>query len=244
MDSDNILLSRWSLLTIRVIGHYFLAIILIFMTDLGADRFLFAGLLAFLFAPVALLLSLRFTQDEFGWHDTLVDLVALIVFAFLSANLWYLCLLMGVVVVLIPNVSTRFISIRKMVSTLMVLLVGLSAAGYYNSVEQWYIPILFLACACPTIFLYTYGQILRISHLRSQANAYEEFQESAGGIVHDYKNQLMAVSGHAELARLKLSSDDAAATHIDGIIHASARASELAESLLDRDQEPVDAEPR
>jgi len=54
----------------------------------------------------------------------------------------------------------------------------------------------------------------------------------AGGIAHDFNNLLMAVLGRADLALLSLSEDSPAYEHVEEIIRASHRASELCQQML------------
>ena len=54
----------------------------------------------------------------------------------------------------------------------------------------------------------------------------------AGGMAHDFNNILMAMMGHAELARLRLPKDSPAIRSLDEIVNASRRASDLSRQML------------
>lgn len=54
----------------------------------------------------------------------------------------------------------------------------------------------------------------------------------AGGMAHDFNNILMAMMGHAELARLRLPKDSPAVKSLDEIVNAARRASDLSRQML------------
>ncbi|HNX57756.1 MAG TPA: ATP-binding protein [Spirochaetota bacterium] len=54
----------------------------------------------------------------------------------------------------------------------------------------------------------------------------------AGGVAHDFNNILMAIMGHADIARMRVSADSPAATSLDEIVRASQKASDLSRQML------------
>jgi PAS domain S-box-containing protein len=54
----------------------------------------------------------------------------------------------------------------------------------------------------------------------------------AGGMAHDFNNILMAIMGHADLARLRLRGDPHTLKNLDEIVNASRRASDLSRQML------------
>lgn len=65
-----------------------------------------------------------------------------------------------------------------------------------------------------------------------QAQKTESLGVLAGGVAHDFNNLLAAISGQAELASLKLSTNHAASEHLDQIHKAAMRAADLTSNLL------------
>jgi signal transduction histidine kinase len=73
---------------------------------------------------------------------------------------------------------------------------------------------------------------LAAAHRRlAEAERLEAVGRVAGAVAHDFNNILTAVSGHAELARLK-SGDGAVQQHLDQVLIAGRRAAELAHRLM------------
>ena len=65
-----------------------------------------------------------------------------------------------------------------------------------------------------------------------QAQKMEAVGQLAGGIAHDFNNIISAVTGFADLLRLKLAADDPRRRYVDQIISAADRAANLTRSLL------------
>jgi PAS domain S-box-containing protein len=65
-----------------------------------------------------------------------------------------------------------------------------------------------------------------------QAQKMEAIGTLAGGIAHDFNNILMAIIGHAEIARLTLAQADPVAHNLDQVLKASARATDLVKQIL------------
>ena len=72
----------------------------------------------------------------------------------------------------------------------------------------------------------------RLENRLREAQKMESLGTLAGGIAHDFNNLLMAISGHAELARLEAARSPRVAENLDGILAASARAAELVRQIL------------
>ncbi len=66
----------------------------------------------------------------------------------------------------------------------------------------------------------------------AQAQKLDAIGKLAGGVAHDYNNILGVVLGYGELIRNKLHRDDSIRRHLDGIIAAARRGSELTKQLL------------
>ncbi|MBI5634252.1 MAG: response regulator [Nitrospirae bacterium] len=65
-----------------------------------------------------------------------------------------------------------------------------------------------------------------------QAQKMEAVGTMAGGIAHDFKNILTAISGFSSLAKMSLEKDDPAREYVEHILTSSSRASALVQSLL------------
>lgn len=79
-----------------------------------------------------------------------------------------------------------------------------------------------------------------------QAEKLESLGLLAGGFAHDFNNMLLGIRGYAELALARVGGDAAAAAHLQRVLDASRRASEMCENLLAHtgsgalDKQPVD----
>ena len=58
----------------RILGHYGLALLAVLLPEVGEHRFLLAGLLAFVFGPLAFFTSLKFLEKRACWIPTLTSL--------------------------------------------------------------------------------------------------------------------------------------------------------------------------
>lgn len=75
-------------------------------------------------------------------------------------------------------------------------------------------------------------EIQRLQDQVEQATRMESIGRLAGGIAHDFNNVLAAISGFAELALMQLSEDHPARTHLQHILQAVERSSQLVHQLL------------
>lgn len=75
-------------------------------------------------------------------------------------------------------------------------------------------------------------EIRRLQEQLEQATRLESIGRLAGGIAHDFNNMLTAISGFAELALLQLPESTPAREHLQNILHAVERASQLVNQLL------------
>jgi signal transduction histidine kinase len=66
----------------------------------------------------------------------------------------------------------------------------------------------------------------------TQSQRMESVGRLAGGVAHDFNNLLTAISGYAELARLKMREDEPIREYIDIIHNSSIRAADLTKQLL------------
>ncbi len=75
-------------------------------------------------------------------------------------------------------------------------------------------------------------KIAHDGHVEARANRMESLGTMARGLAHDLNNILAGVTGHAEVAKIKLDNRDVAVTHLDQIIDGSHRAAELLNRMM------------
>ncbi|MBI5074577.1 MAG: response regulator [Nitrospirae bacterium] len=76
------------------------------------------------------------------------------------------------------------------------------------------------------------GERQRLETQFRQAQKMEAVGTMAGGIAHDFKNILTAISGFSNLAKMSLEKNDPAREYVEHILTASSRAAALVQSLL------------
>jgi len=72
----------------------------------------------------------------------------------------------------------------------------------------------------------------KLQALLRQAQKMEALGTLAGGIAHDFNNILTPISGHADIAKIKIGKDNDAAKNLEGIIQAVGRARGLVQQVL------------
>jgi signal transduction histidine kinase len=76
------------------------------------------------------------------------------------------------------------------------------------------------------------AELLTITEQLHQAQKMEAVGQLAGGIAHDFNNILMAISGYADILRMKVKDDPGLSVHIVRIIESVNRAAHLTNDLL------------
>ncbi len=77
-----------------------------------------------------------------------------------------------------------------------------------------------------------------------QAQKMEALGQFSGGVAHDFNNILAAISGYTELSGMLLQGNPAVRGHLDSVLKASSRASDLVKQILTFSrQQPQDREP-
>ncbi len=198
-----------------------------------------AGLVAFVFAPMALIISIRFDKSIYNWRDLFFDLFTLIVFGFLTPENWDLVLLLGLVVSLAPSISIQNRSTLLYSSSFVTLIVGMSISAMINSVPGWHTSIIMLCAICPIVIFYAHWQMQKADELRNKAKAHESLVLVAGGVAHDFNNILTAISGYSDIALSYLRPGDKAYQPLQSVIEATGRAAFLTRHLLSFAGRPV-----
>lgn len=216
----------------RISGHYGLALVCFFVPSAGDNRLLVAGLLAFIIGPIVFLFSLRANSDASAWVDPLVDLITLLVVMSFLPHFWHLGLVLGVVIAQAPSMGFAGHSTRRYITTMLILVVGMSLIGTIHQVPDWYLPILVLTAVYPAVVMYHYSQHLRVRDMRQKADSLSALQLLSGGVAHDFNNILTAISGYAEFAKGTGYEPQATERVLNKIIESSERARLLTQQLI------------
>ena len=80
----------------------------------------------------------------------------------------------------------------------------------------------------------TSGELVRLCMEENarQAETLESLGQTAFGFAHDFNNMLLGMRGYAELALRRVGDDEVAAGHVQRVVEATRRASELCDSLI------------
>lgn len=219
-------------LALRVVGYYLLAVLCCVFPAAGEQRFYVAGLMAFLFAPLALFLSLRFEVIRRSGAENYIDLFALVTLIHLLPEVWHEALLVGVVLGQSPVFASQPRSHLFYLASYVILLPGMVLAALVHDVEGWEMPIAALIVLSPAVLWYARWQT-RLRELREEeSRRHESLAQIAGGVAHDFNNILTGVVGNAELIEEALEDDHEALEPLADVIHAATRAGLLSRQLL------------
>lgn len=229
--------STTKLVTVRVFGHVLLALIILALPVLGESRFLLSGFILIIAAPCVCWAGLRFKDPAHCWVDPLCDLALIIVAVWFMPLLWTEALCLGLMVALSPSVSLHPRSNVIYACYGALLLAGFGLAlliheGQQDAVipEAWL--LVGILAIYPTLLVYANWQRRRAITLMERSNLLTAVNDVSGGVAHDFNNVLMAISGHAELARLQLPEDHAAQGSLREVVDGTSRASLLCGQLL------------
>ncbi len=213
-------------------GHYFLAILCVLIPEVGENRFILAGLLAFLVAPLAVVCSIKFDLQSNGWSESYFDLLTLLILVHLIPDQWTLALVLGVVIALSPAFSVHSNSHIYYLGAAIMLIAGMTIAALVHKVPDWYLYIALLVAVYPGVIYYANWQMKRANALRAEAQKVESMKLLAGGVAHDFNNLLTAVMGNTELAQLYMEPDHPSYAPLSEVMLATKRAGLLSKQLL------------
>jgi signal transduction histidine kinase/CheY-like chemotaxis protein len=219
-------------LALRVAGYYFLALLACLFPAAGEHRLLVAGLMAFLFAPLALFLSLRFEAIRRTGAENYIDLCALVVLIHLLPEVWFEALLVGVVLAQSPVFASQPRSHLFYLAGYLILLPGMLLAALVHGVEGWEMPMAALLVLSPAVLQYARWQTRLRERREEEARRHESLAQIAGGVAHDFNNILTGVVGNAELIEEALEEGHEALEPLADVIHAATRAGLLSRQLL------------
>ncbi|MBV1876564.1 MAG: response regulator [Pseudomonadales bacterium] len=223
--------SKLAHLIFRISGHYLLALVCLLVPSVGEQRFLLAGLLSVVVAPLAIWLDYRYKMSDNGWSEPLFDLLTVVVLVHLIPEAWLFALLVSVVCAQAPSISAQPNSYIYFAVNYIVLLVGMSLAGMVHQVENWYLAITLLAVLSPGLILYARWQMIKASEHRAEAQALETLKLIAGGVAHDFNNILASVSGFSEISLSRLEASHPAYSSLTEVVVAANRAALLSRQL-------------
>lgn len=205
----------------RIAGHYLLALAALVLPDVGDNRFIVAGLLAFVFGPLGLLVSVNLNPSRHGTVDPLMDMITLLIVVALLPELWFYGLLIGVMLAFAPSIALSRHSFTFYAANCVLLVTGMSVIGWYHDVKGWLTPVAILGAIFPSAMIYAKSLNLRTQEMRAKAQSLSALQLVAGGVAHDFNNILTGIAGYTEIARsvgLDAKSTETALTKILGSV--------------------------
>lgn len=216
----------------RTAGHYSLALIALLVPEVGENRLIVAGLLAFLFGPLALLVSLKLDEGRHSTVEPMIDMVTLLVIVFFLPELWFYALIIAVIIALAPSIAISNLSYWYYAANSAVLVVGMTAIALFHEVDGWMIPIAILVAVFPSTFLYSYSLSRTMREMRQRAESLSALQLISGGVAHDFNNILMGIAGYVELAKMGISDAKTLEQTLNKIISSTEKASQLTNQLI------------
>lgn len=220
------------MLFFRAAGTVGCAVLALLLPEVGPNRVLVAALLAFVAAPLAIFIRLRFSIVDNGWVEPLYDLLLVVSLVHLVPDVWFPALCVGLMVALAPSIGLHPRSYFCYAALLLILLGGMSFAALQHQVDGWGLPLLSVAVVYPSLVYYSHMQTSRAVALRARAQRVDSLRQIAGSLAHDFNNILAGISGHAELAALDVPPQSGARTAIGEVLNGTRRASLLCRQLL------------
>ena len=228
------------MLAFRVVGYVGIAMLALLIPQTGEHRFLLAFILLAV-APLLILLEMRFRTSDRRWVDPMIDLFSVVILIHLVPGVWYPAFCIGLVVSLAPSNSLHPASHFIYACYATVLLGGMSIAGWYHNVEQWWVSVLVVLVIYPSVVFYANWQVRRADVLRERAEFVRTIQRLAGNVAHDLNNALTSISGHAELLGEELQTHQQSREDVLGIMQGVERAQQLSHQLMSVSSSAQDA---
>jgi len=219
-------------LVFRVIAHIAIAVLALALPGVGPNRFWVAGLLVGVGSPIAILINLRINERSRNWAEALLDLVMVITLVHLVPHLWVVLMCLGLMIALAPSVGLHPASHWIYLVFGVLLLGGMTFAVVLHDADGWELPLIAVAVTYPSMLYYTHSQMQRSNELRQRAYFLNGMTQLAGSVAHDFNNVLTTVTGHAELAQLKLLDSHPAKQNIARVLSGAEQATLLCRQLL------------
>jgi signal transduction histidine kinase/ActR/RegA family two-component response regulator len=216
----------------RIAGHYMLALIAVLVPEVGENRFVVAGLLAFVFGPLGFLSTIKLDPQKQGSVEPFVDMLTVLVIVSFLPELWSYALIVGVIIALAPSIAIAKASYLLYAANSILLISGMSAIAIYNGVENWFISIGILLAVFPSTLLYAISLNHRTQQIRKKAEQLSALQLVAGGVAHDFNNILTGISGYADFAKTVSADSPSVQEALGKIQNATVKASQLTNQLI------------
>lgn len=216
----------------RVFAHLALAGIALTVPAVGANRYLLAGLLICVVAPLALLVN-RYAQGSgHSWADPLVDLLMLITLIHLVPHLWMVGMALGLMIAVAPSLSLHPASHWVYLFFGVLLVGGMTLAAVVHGAQDWELVIAAVVVCYPALLFYTFTQMRRANDLRKRAEMMRGMTQMAGSVAHDFNNMLTSIAGYTELALARNPADPESRKALENVLQGTERAAVLCEQLL------------
>lgn len=216
----------------RISGHYMLALIAALVPEVGENRLIVAGLLAFVFGPLGFLTTLKLDPEKQGSIEPFFDMLTLLVIVSFLPDIWSYALIVGVIIALAPSIAIAKASYLLYAASSMLLILGMGAIGYYHSIENWFVSIGILLAVFPSTLLYAIFLNHRTQRIQKKAEQLSALQLVAGGIAHDFNNILTGIAGYADFAKTVSADSPSAQEALGNILNATDQASQLTRQLI------------
>ncbi len=219
-------------ISLRAGGIFMLGLIAIWFPEVGPYRLLLAFLLMAVVAPLAALLERYRPLSRFGPTQPMLDVAVCTTLIHLTPNVWFPALIAGGLAA--NSASVHLCREATWLYPILngVFLAGMSLAAVIHQVPNWYLPILaYLACM-PSLIFYLRWSIRRHLEMTNRTQRLQNLTLIAGGVAHDFNNILAGIVGHAELAKMQLPDNHAAAHSLDVLLTGTQRARLLTGQLL------------
>ncbi len=219
-------------LVFHVIGIVLLSVVAAAFPSVGPNRFVLAAILVFVVAPMVIVVQRRFPTAEHGWSEPLFNVVCISLLVHLVPAAWFGALVVGLLVAAISSIRVQARGYILYAGLNLLLVAGMTIAALVHGVPGWGLPIAAVLATLPCTTFYAYWEYTHVTSLRDRARRVRDLSLIAGGVAHDFRNILTAVSGYAELAKVELPRDHPARASVDELSRGAERASLLAGQLL------------
>ncbi|MCR9278130.1 MAG: ATP-binding protein [Pseudomonadaceae bacterium] len=221
-----------TILLFRVLAVILLAAACLLIPEVGDNRFILAACLLLISLPLALWCEARFPPEEAAWGEPLIDLITAISLVHLVPEHWMAALAIGVMVAMAPSVASDRRSSLFYGLNAVLLIGGMSFAGWLHDVPNWPMTMLAVAAVYPSVIFYAYWHSSRAAALREREQVLTSLNRVAGGVAHEFNNLLTVVMGHADLALQTLPKDHPSRPALESVLAGSDEAGQLSQALV------------
>ena len=224
--------SRNLVITVRVASYFTIGALIMLIPAVGENRYLVGGLLIAGAIPTSIFLALKLHTSDHAWVDPLVDLLLVIILVHVIPAAWYPALAIGLMITLAPSITLHPRSNLIYAGNATLFLSGISFAGWYHDVPEWWVSVSAALALYPAIIFYAHWQAQRADVLKERAQFMRNIQQLAGSVAHDFNNTLTSIGGHTELAAEQLPANHMAHEDLVEVLDGVDRARELCQELL------------